>query len=162
MFVATVALLSALGGGLATTAFGQGPPFAYWHGGFRGGWMDSGNLDQHIERGIKHLAIEIDASKEQQDKLIGIAKALAKDVQPLREKLQSTRKQAIDLFAQSTVDRAAIEKLRADQLATADELTRKISKAIADAAEVMTPEQRKTIVDRLPPFGGWHGRWHRG
>jgi periplasmic protein CpxP/Spy len=161
-FIVLVALASGLVGSLATRAIAQGYGYYGWHGGFRHGWMDPAAIDQRIERGVKHLAIEIDATKEQQDKLIAIAKGAAKDLLPMREKMQAARQQAIDLFAQSAVDRAAVEKLRADQLASADDVSRRITKAFTDAAEVLTPEQRRAIADRIPPPGTWRHPWHRG
>jgi Spy/CpxP family protein refolding chaperone len=166
VFIVLVALASGLVGGLATRALGQGLGYyGHWHGGgpgFRYGWMDPAAIDQRIERGVKHLAIEIDATKEQQYRLIAIAKSAVKDLLPLREKMQAARTQGIDLFAQPTVDRAAVEKLRSEQMASAEEASRRLAKAIADAAEVLTPEQRRTIADRIPPPGAWRRPWHRG
>jgi protein CpxP len=162
-FIVLVALTSGLVGGLATRAFSYGPG-GWWHGGpgFRYGWMDPSMIDQRIERGIKHLAIEIDATKEQQDRLIAITKSAVKDLLPLREKMQGARRQGIDLLTQPTLDRAAVEKLRADQMATADEASRRVAKALADVAEVLTPEQRRSIADRIPPGGAWRPWWRRG
>jgi Spy/CpxP family protein refolding chaperone len=127
--------------------------------------MGPASIDQRIERGIKHLAIEIDASKDQQDRLITITASAVKDLLSMREKSLAGRKQAIDLLTQPVIDRVAVEKLRAEQMATADEASRRIAKALADVAEVLTPEQRRTIADRIPPPGAWrpwHGGWHRG
>jgi Spy/CpxP family protein refolding chaperone len=150
-------------GGIASRALAQGFGHYGWHGGgFGYGWMDPAAVDRRIEKGIKHLAIEIDANKEQQDKLIDITKSAVSDLYPVREKMLAARRQAIDLFAQPAIDRAAVEKLRAEQLATAEEASRRISKAIADAAEVLTPEQRRQIADRIPPPGAWRRPWHRG
>jgi Spy/CpxP family protein refolding chaperone len=163
LLVTLIALFSGLTGALATTVFGQGPGYGYWHGepwfGHRS--EDPATIDQRIERAIKHMAIEIDATKEQQDKIITIAKMTVKELQPLREKMQGGRMQAIDLLTQPTIDRSAIEKFRADQLATADEISKRIATAIADVANILTPEQRKVIADRLPYLGGWHHHWHR-
>jgi periplasmic protein CpxP/Spy len=164
MLVTLIALFSGLTGALTTTVLGQGPGFGYWHGDrpwFGHGWVDPAMINQRIERAIKHMAIEIDATNEQQDKIITIAKMTVKELQPLHEKMQGRRMQAIDLLTQPTIDRSAIEKFRADQLATADEVSKKIATAIADIANILTPEQRKVIADRLPYLGAWHHHWHR-
>src|SRR5215470_5576243 len=97
-----VGLGGALAGGLATNAFGQG---MLWHarpfmgGPFMSDPFDPAQVDRHIERVIKHLAVEADATADQQTKLVGIAKGAVSDLLPLREKLQANRAKALDLFA---------------------------------------------------------------
>ena len=83
----------------------------------------------------------------------------------MRAKVFAARQQARDLLTQTTIDRAAIEKLRAEQIAAMDSVSKRIAQAIGDAAEVLTPEQRRKLGDMLPPSGPgggyWHG-WHHG
>jgi Spy/CpxP family protein refolding chaperone len=157
-------LAGAIAGGLATNAFGQAPML--WHvrpfmGGPFGGSFDPAQVDRHVERVIKHLAVEADATADQQAKLVAIAKGAVNDLLPLREKLQANRGQALDLFTAGNVDRAAIERLRGEQLALVESASKRISQALGDAAEVLNPEQRRTLVDRVSHFGGWW-RWHHG
>lgn len=156
VFVAAVAIVAAATGALATKAVSQGfhhGPGFMRHGGFMGGPFDPARAEERAEKMVKHLAIEVDATKEQQEKLAVIAKGLAKEVGPLRDKMQAARQQGRDLLLQPKVDRAAIEKLRADQFANAEAISKRVSQAIADAAEVLSPEQRKKLSDRFPPFG---------
>jgi len=161
--VALLLILAALAGaiaGLATNAFGQAPmPWRVRP--FMGAPFDPAQVDRHIERVIKHLAVEADASADQQAKLVAIAKGAVNDLLPLREKLQANRGQALDLFTAGNVDRAAIERLRGEQLALVETASKRISEALGDAAEVLNPEQRRTLVDRVSHFGGWW-RWHHG
>jgi protein CpxP len=154
------ALAGAIAGGLATNAFGQGPPL--WHiRPFTGDPLDPAQVDRHVERMIKHLSVEADATADQQAKLVAIAKGAVGDLLPLREKLQANRGRALDLFTAGSVDRAAIERLRSEQLALAEAASKRIAQALGDAAEVLNPEQRRTLVDRLSHFSAWH-HWHRG
>ena len=44
-----------------------------------------------------------------------------------------------------TVDRGALEQLRVAEIARIDEASKTMTKAIADAAEVLTPEQRAKL-----------------
>ena len=107
---------------------------------------------------VKHFAAEVDATPEQKDKLAAVAKELARDMAPLRDKLKAARSQGIELMAAPTLDRAAIEKLRAGQIAPTDSSSKRITQAVADAAEVLTPEQRKKLAERAQKFGerrGW-------
>ena len=169
IIIAGVALGAALTGAVATTAVSQGfrggSGFGHWgHGGMMGGGMIGGMIDSVIEeradRGVRHLAIEIDATPEQEQKLRTIAKAAVKDLIPLRQTAQAAHRQAHDLLTATTVNRADIEKFRAEQVAAMDAASKRIAQAAADAAEVLTLEQRRKIDNRLQ--GGWRGGWHRG
>jgi len=119
--------------------------------------LDPAEMDEHIERMVKHLAVEIDATPEQQQKLAAIAKDAARDLAPLRGQAMETRRQAIELLSAPNIDRGAIEVLRAGKIQQADAASQRIARALADAAEVLTPEQRKTLAQRA---ARWHGR-HR-
>ena len=164
--VAQIAVIVALGlglagvGGFATSSFSQGfgPPFGhgfghghgFWRGGPFGGGFDPARAEERADRMIRHMSIEVDATAEQQEKLRGIAKNAVKDMAPLREKIFAARQQARNLLVAPTVDRAAIEKLRTEQIATADALSKRFTQALADAAEVLTPEQRQKLEGLLP------------
>jgi len=121
--------------------------------------MDPAEMDQHIERMVKHLAVEVDATPEQQQRLAAIAKDAARDLAPLRGQAMETRRQAIELLTAPNVDRTAIENLRAAKIQHTDDVSSRVTRALADAAEVLTPEQRKTLAQRA---ARWHGRWGHG
>ena len=124
--------------------------------------FDPARAEDRADRMVRHLAIEIDASAEQQDKLRAVAKAAVKDLVPMRQRVQTAREQARALLSGPTIDRAAIEKFRAEQIALADEASRRIAKALGDAAEVLTPEQRSKINDRIEWRRSHWRPWHRG
>lgn len=138
--------------------FGLGPWDGGWHhGGFMGGPDDSASVQDHVDRAVRHLAIEIDATTEQQDKLRAIVSAAVKDLQPLHERARAAHQQAHDLLlTQPTIDRAALEKLRSDQIALWGAASKLITQAIADVAEVLTPEQRQKL-GKLMSHGQNHG-----
>jgi protein CpxP len=162
LFVATIALAAALTGAVASRAVSQ----HYGHGhGFMGGSFDPARVEEGADRAVRHLAIEIDATTEQQEKLRAIVKGAVKDLLPMREKAVSARQRGRVLLTQPTIDRAAIEALRTEQLALADAASKRFAQALGDTAEVLTPEQRRKIDDRLTELrerrGFWHG-WRRG
>jgi len=154
LFILLVALFGGIAGGLVTRAFGQSP----WHpgAGFMSGPIDPAKIDPLVDRMVRHFAIEVDASVEQQARLAAIAKAAVKDLLPLRDQAQAARKEGLDLLVAPGVDRAAIEQLRVRQIALADTASKRIAQAIAEAADVLTPEQRKLIADRIAEHHGWH------
>jgi periplasmic protein CpxP/Spy len=165
--LAAIIVAAGLTGAAVTAAVSQ--PFGFGPGGWHGGRMmhggpmmrfgfDPARAEERLDRMVRHLAVEIDASNEQQDKLRNVAKAALKDVLPAREKLLAARQQARTLLSAQTIDRAAIEKLRAEQIALADTVSKRIVQAIADAAEILTPEQRRKLDENFPP----HGRFGQG
>jgi periplasmic protein CpxP/Spy len=134
------------------------------HGFLGGGWGRGGPLspaqiDERIDRGSKHLAIELGATAEQQQNLATIAKSALHDLLPLREKAQAARGQALALLT-APVDREAIERLRAEQMGVAEMASKRIAQALGDASDVLTPEQRRKIADWVtasdrPPWARW-------
>ena len=162
LLLTTIALAAALTGAAASRAVSH----HHWYGSsFMGAAFDPAQAPDRADRAVRHLAIEIDASNEQQEKLRTIVKDLVQDLLPMRERGLAARQRGRNLLTQQTVDRAAIESLRAEQLALADAASKRLAQAIGDAAEVLTPEQRRKLDARLAEFrerrGFWQ-RWHRG
>jgi periplasmic protein CpxP/Spy len=159
-----VGLLAGVAGNLLPSAFGQGFPWQHrgWGmgGGFMGGPPTPAQIDDRIDRMTKHMAIELDATADQQAKIASIAKSAVADLRAMREKAQAARTQAVTLLTAPTIDRTAIERLRAEQIALADTASKRIAQALADASEVLNPEQRKKVSDWVTS-GPW-ARWHRG
>jgi Spy/CpxP family protein refolding chaperone len=147
---AIATLIGGVAAGIGIKAFADGGGYGGWHrGGFAAGPLDPAAVDEHLERMLKHLYVEIDATDEQKQRLAPIVKQAAKDLLPLREKMQAARKQAVELLTRDTIDRAAIEALRAEQLQLAEQASRRVAQALADAAEVLTPAQRKELAGRI-------------
>jgi periplasmic protein CpxP/Spy len=121
-------------------------------------------LEAHADRMVRHLSIEIDATPEQQEKLRAIVTGAIMDLTPVREKMMAAHATVRDLLTQQTVDRMAIEKFRADLIETHDVVSKLLVQAVAGAAEVLTPEQRRRIGDMLPAPGDHFGpgTWDHG
>lgn len=142
-------LAAGLAGGLGFKAFA--------HRGDRRGPLDPAALDARIERMLKHLYVEIDATEAQKARLAPIVKQAANELLPGRDQMRAARKQAVDLLTGETIDRAAIERLRGEQLQLAEAGSKRLAAAITDAAEVLTPEQRKILAERVMHR---RRRWH--
>jgi len=139
-----------------------GPGRHFGPGGFMGRRMDPAAIEDRVDRMVRHVAVEIDASNEQQDKLRTIAKAAVKDLVPMREKVAAARERAHGLMLQPNLSRADIEAFRTEQMALADTFSKRVAQALGDAAEVLTPEQRKKLDELIAARRErWHG-WRRG
>jgi Spy/CpxP family protein refolding chaperone len=155
-----VALISGFGGVAVAKAF------QFRHAHFWGGpkMMHPTNIADAREMAgwmVRRLSGHIKATPAQKTKLTEIAKATVKDLFPLREKMIASRRQAIELLRQPTIDREAIEKLRAEKIQHIDILSRRLAKAIGDAAEVLTPEQRKDLAADISFLMRHRHGWHR-
>lgn len=148
-----ITLATLAGGAAAALSWG-----AFAHGGGHGrrGGFGGPMSEERIEKMVKHFGVEVNATPEQQDKLAAIAKQAAKDLEPLRGQAMDARKQAMELLSQPNVDRAALEKLRISKLQHADAMSRRVTQALGDAAEVLTPEQRKKLAEHI---ASRRGRW---
>ena len=118
------------------------------HGHRSHGAMDPAQMDERIERFIGHLAVEVDATPEQKQKLTDIAKKAAHDLAPLRTQGAAMRKQGIALFTAPNIDRNAVEQLRVKRMQQADAVSKRITQALTESAEVLTPEQRQKAAAR--------------
>jgi Spy/CpxP family protein refolding chaperone len=160
LLLSTLLLTAAATGGIASRAIGQ-----HAYGAFMDGPLDPARVEDRADRMTRHVAIEIDASNEQQEKLRAIVKSTVRDLLPIREKSVLARERAQTLLTGPTIDRAAIEQFRTEQMALADAASRRFAQALGDAAEMLTPEQRRKLHERLTEmrerWGFWH-RWHRG
>lgn len=159
------ALIGAALAGSANAGWGWGPGGGrFGHHGMMGGAADPAEVKQRVERMVAHLAIEIDATEEQKQKLAEIFVGAANDLLPLREEMMASRHagELVGLLTAPTVDRAAIEAFRAEKLSLADQASRRIAQALGEAAEVLTPEQRAAIGERLKFLMEFGPRFHRG
>jgi len=134
-----------------------GGPWRWHRAGFMGAPLDPARIDEHLDRMLKHLYVEIDATDAQRQQLAPIVKSAARDLLPVRAKMHEARRQAVELLSREHVDRAALEALRADQLRLVEQASMRLTQTLADVADILTPEQRKQLAERI---GRWHG--HRG
>lgn len=112
----------------------------------------------YMEYRLDKVLTDVGASDDQKSKFKAIVTSTIDEVRPDREARKAMRDDIIKLIEAPTIDRNAIETLRAKQMAQFEERSKTIAKAVADAAEILTPDQRKKLVEELKDFGP-HGRW---
>jgi Spy/CpxP family protein refolding chaperone len=122
------------------------------------GWGRHKFMRGYMEYRLDQMLTDAGASDDQKAKVKAIVTTTFDDVRPDREARQAMRDEIIKLIEAPTIDRNAIEALRAKQMAEFEGRSKAIAKAVADAAEILTPDQRKKLAEEMRDFGP-HGRW---
>ncbi len=148
----------ALVGGLALVAVaGTGAAIAQGGWGHGGGWRHGGpGFGMGGMGRFERMLDEVDATAEQEKQLWAIIDGVRGEVRPTMREFRDAREQLAEILASPTIDRAAVEKLRAERIAAVDAASQKVSTALVSAAEVFTPEQRAKLALRLEEG---RGRW---
>jgi protein CpxP len=120
----------------------------------RGEFSGRGFGSHRMERGLDRVMWFIDATPEQRQKIKDVVGKTADDLLTLRGKHFESHKQLSGVLGAATIDRAKLDALRAEQMALAETASKRITDAVAQAAEVLTPVQRADLAR-------WFDRWHR-
>jgi protein CpxP len=148
-----------LGAGLVGFAIGATMPAAeaalgaLAHGGFHhDGPPTPEKAREHAEFVVSFALHRLDATGAQEEQVQKIVRSAIDELFPVVEKHHANRDQLRAILGGATIDRSALEKLRSDELALADEMSRVVVSAVADTAETLTPAQRTTLLERLERF----------
>lgn len=137
-----------LAGSLALTA--GGTAFAKADG----AGMDPAKFQQRIEKRVDKALGGTDATQDQKTKVSAILKAAFTDMKPLHDQRVENRKAMEAALQTPTVDPAKIEQIRALQMKVSDDSSKRFTKALTDAANVLSPTQRQAF------FKVWNERSH--
>ena len=119
------------------------------------GMMHGSSGDMHA-KAMGHVTQMLDAVGATDDQKTKIGSILHSGFEPmgkLHEDMGASHKTLHQILAAPTVDRAALEQLRAAQIARIDSASRAATGAMADAAEVLRPDQRAKLVAMAAQHG---------
>nr|WP_299849175.1 periplasmic heavy metal sensor [Sphingomonas bacterium] len=108
---------------------------------------DPAAMAAHLDKMID--AMVPDATPDQKARLLAIAKSVHADFGAAHTQFGQAHKRVHDILLQPVVDRTALEALRVEQMHQMDMVSKRIVTALADAAEVMTPEQRVRFGEKM-------------
>lgn len=96
---------------------------------------------------IRRMLAGVGASEQQITQVQGIWASAMTDLAAIRSDRVAGRQAIADVLSRPTIDRRALEDARKQQQALADRASQRFTQALADAAEVLTPDQRAKLSE---------------
>ena len=169
----TLAGLAGILGVTTVTAIAKGGPDGWCRdgGGYermhwggdkqRGGGFDPEKARGFAEHKADRLLYELDATPEQRQQVKEILGKAFADMGDRRGQRQADRQAVIEILSQPEIDRAKLQALRAERVQQMTQMSERMTQAFADAAEVLTPEQRAKLGEVIGKrgFGPGRHRW---
>ena len=148
VFASAAVSVWAQGGGPGGPGGFGGPGMHAMHGGGPG-MMDAPMQGRRVER----MLDSVNATADQRAQVKQITERAAADMKAQHESHRALRQQGMKLFAQPTVDANAVEALRQQMMQQHDQASRRMMQTMLDVSRVLTPEQRKTLAERMAQRG---------
>ncbi len=143
--------IAVLAGGIAAMTSG----LAYAQTGSRS--FDPAQLQQRLEKRVDRALKGTDASADQKRQIADILATSFNDLRPLRDQGLADRKAMQSALQAPTIDLAKVEAIRSDEMKVADQRSKLFTKAMTDAGNVLSAEQRQAF------FKNWNNnRGSRG
>jgi Spy/CpxP family protein refolding chaperone len=139
----------------ATALVAVGGALAYAHQarGMHGGPMSEQGMEMHLDH-VQAMLGKVGASDAQKQQIDGILRAGFVDLKTAHDAHHAAFAQAHQLLTAPSIDRAKLEALRAEQIKSFDAASQRLVTVVADAAEVLTPEQRAALEQQIRKHHG--------
>ena len=94
--------------------------------------LDPERIAARVDRRVERVLSRVDATAEQRGKVSGITKAAIADLSALGVAPREVRGKFVELLRADTIDPAAFETLRAEQISKADAASKRIVQALTE------------------------------
>ena len=137
--------------GVGSSAYAQGSAHAQGHHGPGRAGLEVGGMTMFggSPRHLDSMLDGLDATDVQRARIKQIAAAAAVDLKVRRDADRGLREKGMQLFTASNVDAAAAESLRQQMSEQHDQASKRTLQAMLDVANVLTPEQRYKLGERM-------------
>lgn len=99
--------------------------------------------------GFERLLDEVQATDAQRKQIRGITDKARTDLRALHDKSREQHHNAMAIWTSPKLDAGEAEKQRQQMLAQHDQASKRRLQTMLDVSAVLTPEQRKTLADRM-------------
>ena len=129
--------------------------FGHGHRGFGASMLkDPAAAKEHAGMAVEFALRGVNATDEQKQQARRITDRLVDELGPMAQVHRENREAIAKELAKPQIDRAAIEKLRQQELELADRASKLAVTGIADLADVLTAEQRQDLITFAHKFHG--------
>lgn len=106
-----------------------------------------------MEAHINKMLASVGATADQSARIRAILASAMGSLGPIHARMAADHQQFHTLLTAPTVDRAALERARAQGSADFDQASKVLTGALADAAQVLSPEQRAKLGAEMASHG---------
>lgn len=133
----------------------QGHGFGHGRGGFGAQILkDPAAAKEHAGMAVEFALRGVNATDEQKQQARRVTDRLVDELGPIAEQHRGHREAIAKELAKPQIDRAAIEKLRQQELELADRASKLAVDGFADIADLLTVEQRQDLMAFAHRFHG--------
>lgn len=114
-----------------------------------GGGRHGGPMGEHMQKRIDHLLGAAGASDGQKVQVKAIWDNLRPQLKAVHKQHADIRHQMGEVLAAATIDPAQVEQLRKKSVESMDKISGLMTQGIVASAQVLTPDQRKVVLQKL-------------
>lgn len=128
--------------------------------GFGFGPGPGGDPEQHkafMQRHLDKMLDNVKATDSQRTAIKAIFERMFTELRPIHQEHKALHQQMMAALTANAIDPTAVENLRKQIPGLADQASQVFTKALLDASQVLTPDQRQTLLKTIQEH---HGRHH--